>query len=285
MDAVSATPVSRALWFIESHFASELTLEEIADAGCVSRYHMSRVFAITMGYPIMRYLRGRRLTEAARALADGAPDILKVALHVGYGSHEAFTRAFREQFGVTPEAVRAQGNLNNVRVMEPMKMHEQLLESVEARLEERGVLLIAGLGARYGCENSVGIPAQWQKFVPHLGSIAGQVGRKAYGVMCNYDDDGNFDYTCGVEVSDFSRVSTDWGRVIIPAQEYAVFTHRDHISTIRSTWATIWNKRLPESAREVSDAPNFELYGEDFDSVTGRGLVEIWLPLVPKSAR
>ena len=285
MDAVSATPVSRALWFIESHFASELTLEEIADAGCVSRYHMSRVFAITMGYPIMRYLRGRRLTEAARALADGAPDILKVALHVGYGSHEAFTRAFREQFGVTPEAVRAQGNLNNVRVMEPMKMHEQLLESVEARLEERGVLLIAGLGARYGCENSVGIPAQWQKFVPHLGSIAGQVGRKAYGVMCNYDDDGNFDYTCGVEVSDFSRVSTDWGRVIIPAQEYAVFTHRDHISTIRSTWATIWNKWLPESAREVSDAPNFELYGEDFDSVTGRGLVEIWLPLVPKSAR
>jgi len=285
MDAVSATPVSRALWFIESHFASELTLEEIADAGCVSRYHMSRVFAITMGYPIMRYVRGRRLTEAARALADGAPDILKVALHVGYGSHEAFTRAFREQFGVTPEAVRAQGNLNNVRVMEPMKMHEQLLESVEARLEERGVLLIAGLGARYGCENSVGIPAQWQKFVPHLGSIAGQVGRKAYGVMCNYDDDGNFDYTCGVEVSDFSRVSTDWGRVIIPAQEYAVFTHRDHISTIRSTWATIWNKWLPESAREVSDAPNFELYGEDFDSVTGRGLVEIWLPLVPKSAR
>jgi AraC family transcriptional regulator len=285
MDAVSATPVSRALWFIESHFGRELTLEEIADAGCVSRYHMSRVFALTMGYPIMRYVRGRRLTEAARALVDGAPDILKVALHVGYGSHEAFTRAFREQFGMTPEAVRAQGNLNNVRVMEPMRMQEQLLESVEARLEEGGVLLIAGLGVRYGCENSVGIPAQWQKFVPHLGSIAGQVGRKAYGVMCNYDDDGNFDYTCGVEVSDFSRVSTDWSRIIIPAREYAVFTHRDHISTIRSTWATIWNKWLPESARKVSDAPNFELYGEDFDSVTGRGLVEIWLPLVPKSAR
>jgi AraC family transcriptional regulator len=246
---------------------------------------MSRVFALTMGYPIMRYVRGRRLTEAARALVDGAPDILQVALHVGYGSHEAFTRAFREQFGVTPEAVRAQGNLKNVRVMEPMKMQEQLLGSVEARLEERGMLLIAGLGARYSCENSVGIPSQWQKFVPHPGSIAGQVGRKAYGVMCNYDDDGNFDYTCGVEVSDFSRVSTDWRRVIIPAQEYAVFTHRDHVSTIRSTWATIWNKWLPESAREVADAPNFELYGEDFDSVTGRGLVEIWLPLVPKRAR
>ena len=93
-------------------------------------------------------------------------------------------------------------------------------------------------------------------------------------MMSNFDDDGNFDYTCGVEVSDFSRVPADWSRVRIPAQEYAVFTHRDHISTIRSTWATIWNKWLPESGREVTDAPNFELYGEDFDSVTGRGLVE-----------
>ena len=45
MDDGSATPVSRALWFIESHFGRELTLEEIADACCVSRYHMSRVWS------------------------------------------------------------------------------------------------------------------------------------------------------------------------------------------------------------------------------------------------
>src|SRR6202034_3803089 len=102
----------------------------------VSRYHMSRVFAITMGCPIMRYVRGRRLTEAARALVDGAPDILNVALAVGYGSHEAFTRAFREQFGLTPEAVRAQGSLKNIRVVEAMKMQERLLETVEARMEK-----------------------------------------------------------------------------------------------------------------------------------------------------
>jgi AraC family transcriptional regulator len=57
----------------------------------------------------------------------GAPGILNVALDVGYGSHEAFTRAFREQFGVPPGKV----------------------------------LLIAGMGARYSCESSVGIPAQW----------------------------------------------------------------------------------------------------------------------------
>ena len=102
-------PAGKALWFIESHFAQDITLEEIAKVSGVSRYHMSRIFGIATGHSLMRYVRGRRLTEAARSLANGAPDILSVALDVGYGSHEAFTRAFRDQFGLTPEMVRAQG--------------------------------------------------------------------------------------------------------------------------------------------------------------------------------
>jgi len=81
--------VEKALWFIESHFASEITLEEIANAAGVSRFHMTRAFGIATGHSIMRYVRGRRLTEAAKALSLGAQDILAVALNVGYGSHEA----------------------------------------------------------------------------------------------------------------------------------------------------------------------------------------------------
>jgi len=237
------------------------------------------MFAVSMGIPVMRYLRARRLSEAARALANGAPDILSVALDVGYGSHEAFTRAFRDEFGVTPESVRTQGHLNNLNLMEAMEMEENMLTALKARFETGRVLLISGIVSRYNCENTAGIAAQWQGFVPYIGNIAGQAGRKAYGVMSSFDENGNFDYTCGVEVKDFSHVSPDWNRIRIPAQDYAVFTHAGHISTIRSTWTTIWNGWLPESGREVEDAPNFELYGEDFNSVTGRGLVEIWLPL------
>jgi AraC family transcriptional regulator len=237
-----------------------------------------------MGIPIMQYLRERRLTEAARALADGARDILSVALDVGYGSHEAFTRAFREQFGMTPEAARAQGHLKNIRLVEAMRMPEILLDTLEARFEAGRVLLIGGIGERYDCESSVGIAAQWQKFVPQMGDVAERAGGKAYGVMCNFDDDGSFDYICGIELKELSRGPKAWSRVRIPAQEYAVFRHAGHISTIRSTWTTIWNKWLVESGREVMDAPTFELYGEDFNSLTGRGLVEIWLPLKPAGA-
>ena len=114
-------PVGKALWFIESHFAQEITLEDIAGAAGVSRYHLSRVFGLATGWSIQQYVRGRRLTEAARSLAQGAPDILTVALDAGYGSHEAFTRAFREQFGVTPEMLRAQGDLHGIELRSQSK--------------------------------------------------------------------------------------------------------------------------------------------------------------------
>src|ERR1700761_6374183 len=111
--------------------------------------------------------------------------------------------------------------------MEAMKMEGNLLNALEARFEKGRVLLISGIGSRYNCESTVGIPAQWQRFVPHIGNIAGKVGGNAYGVMCNFDEDGNFDYVCGVEVKDFSHVSPDYSRVRIPAQDYVVFTHTD----------------------------------------------------------
>jgi AraC-like DNA-binding protein len=115
-------PVNKALWFIESHYGREITLEEMASVAGVSRYHMSRAFAMTLGQPALRYTRSRRLSEAARALAKGAPDILSIALEAGYNSHEAFTRAFREQFGFTPESVRSQRHLNNIQLVEALKM-------------------------------------------------------------------------------------------------------------------------------------------------------------------
>jgi AraC family transcriptional regulator len=103
--------VGKALWYIESHFAEEISLDDIAAASDVSRYHISRAFGLATGLSAMRYVRGRRLTEAARTLSRGASDILQVALDAGYGSHEAFTRAFRDQFGLTPEAVRSSRSL------------------------------------------------------------------------------------------------------------------------------------------------------------------------------
>ena len=273
-------PVAKALWYIENNFAGELTLDAIADVAGVSRYHVSRAFGEALGRPITRYVRGRRLSEAAKALAAGATDILTVALESGYGSHEAFTRAFREQFGQTPESVRAQRHFDNLELVEAVTMnHSVLADLAEPRFETRTAFLVAGLSARYDYETcGGGIPAQWQRFAPYLGNVQGQIGSDAYGVRYNSDDSG-LDYLCGVEVNEFSKLPPELSRVRVPANRYAVFTHRGHISAIRSTWATIWNKWLPKSGHQLEDAPDFERYDSRFDARTGNGEVEIWVPL------
>ncbi len=126
-------------------------------------------------------------------------------------------------------------------------------------------LLVAGVGDRFSQENGAGIPGLWQRFQQTAAHIPGRIGQVAYGVCCNGDDAGNFDYIAGVEVSDFSDLPREFAEVRIPEQRYAVFTHREHISTIRRTVNTIWNHWLPASGLKVADAPNFERYDENFD--------------------
>lgn len=275
------TPVRKALWYVESHFADALTLEDVAARSGVSPYHLARGFASVTGLPVMRYVRGRRLSEAARSLAGGAPDILAVALDAGYASHEAFTRAFRDQFGRTPEAVRARGNLDDLELVEPFMMTDAPPPAPQApRLETtRQPLLIAGVGQRYRDETRAGMPAQWQRFAPHIGHVPGQIGAVTYGVICNGDDDGNADYICGVEVTDFSRLPADFARLRIAPATYAIFLHRDHVAAIRATFTAIWDHWLARSGLAASDAPFFERYGAGFDPDTGQGGVEIWIPL------
>lgn len=271
-------PVDKALWFIESHFAEELTLDDIAAIAGVSRFQLVRAFGYATGTSVMRYVRGRRLTHAARALAKGAPDILTVALDTGYGSHEAFTRAFRDQFGVTPESVRTDGTLANLKPMEAFLMTETVTDTLDPpRFETTPALLIAGRGDRFSHDSAGGIPGLWQRFNAEVDQMPGKVSDVAYGVCFNTDDAGNFDYIAGVQVRDFSEVPKEYMRVRIPPQRYAVFSHREHISTIRRTVTTIWSKWLPASGFQAADAPFFERYGPTFDGHTGLGGFEIWL--------
>src|SRR6202022_2298677 len=182
-------PAQKALWFIESHLADQLTLDDIAAIGRVSRFHMVRAFAAATGLSVMRYVRARRLSEAARALANGAPDILTLALDADYGSHEAFTRAFRDHFGVTPEAVRAATCLDNLRLQEPIVMNSTVIDNLQApRFQTGKPLLVAGISERYTCESAAGIPGQWQRFHQSVQNIPGRIGQVAYGVCCNGDD-------------------------------------------------------------------------------------------------
>ena len=124
--------INKAIWYIENHYREQVSLEALADVAGVSRYHLSRMFCYAVGQPISRYIRLRRLSTAAIALAAGETDILDLALSIGYGSHEAFTRAFKEHFAKTPEQVRSQGHTEDLDLTEAISMEHDKATTLEA---------------------------------------------------------------------------------------------------------------------------------------------------------
>lgn len=276
------SPVEKAIWFIESHFARDITLDEVAGVCGLSRFQMSRLFSEATGMTVTAYVRGRRLTEAARALAGGAPDILPVALQAGYGSHEAFSRAFRDQFGLTPAEVRTRASLDGIALVEPMRKDADVaIRLSPPRFETPGPLTIAGLGRRFAHDDFAGIPALWQELHPHLGHIPGKKGAATYGVVAHVAAGGDsYFYLAGVEVSDLSDLDAGFSGVRLPAQRWAVFVQEGHITTIVSTINAVFGQALPAAGLTAGDMPDvLERYDKSFDPSTGKGGFEIWVPI------
>jgi AraC family transcriptional regulator len=274
--------VKRAVWFIEMHLAEPLRLDEIAEAAGTTRFALSHVFVATTGMTTLGYVRARRLGEAAKALAAGAPDILDLALQAGYGSHEAFSRAFRDAFGLSPSTLRERRALDPKLVTEAFHMTKPVASPLAPpRFEEGAALLLAGLSERMTLDQRSRIPGIWQRFVPHLGAIPGQVGRTTYGASLDYDPQSeSMTYLSAVEVSSKADLPKDFVCAAIPAQRYAVFRHAGHVSTIGSTLVAIFDGWAPDCGFKFGDKPAcLERYGREFDGRSGEGGFEILVPV------
>lgn len=83
-----------------------LTLRSLAQKLGYSGFHMTKQFRSVTGMSLREYLRARRLAFALVEVRDTQRRLLDIALDYGFSSHEAFTRAFRREYGVTPAAYR-----------------------------------------------------------------------------------------------------------------------------------------------------------------------------------
>ncbi len=271
---------SRALWVIDRNLARDLTLGEIAAACGVSRHHLAHAFGDATGQPVMSYVRGRRLSEAASALAAGASNILDLALASGYGSHEAFSRAFRAQFGASPEQVRARAGTEGLALVAPLKLVEpQVATAPTPRFETAGQILAVGLCEPASFAAPEAIAAQWRAFGPQFAAIPDRIGPIPIGVMTTVDEEGGFDYVCAAEVSDLAGAPAGFARLRIPPQRYAVFAHPGHVSTLGGTYRAIWNHWPPGHGRTLAEAPSLERHHPGFDPRTGHGGLDLWIAL------
>ncbi len=100
--------VSRAIRYIEERLTEELPMEEVAAAAGYSAYHFHRLFQYAARCSVADYIRKRRLTHAAYELFHTDRRIVEIAVRYRFESQEAFTRAFRKQFGMPPGRFRKQ---------------------------------------------------------------------------------------------------------------------------------------------------------------------------------
>jgi AraC family transcriptional regulator len=100
----------------------------------------------------------------------------------------------------------------------------------------------------------------------------------AFGVICGNDGQ-RVEYMTAIEVADFESLPGDTGRMRVPAQHYAVFATKDHVSAAADLWPRIMFEWLPASDYEDAETPAFELYTQSYDPETGDGGFEIWFPV------
>jgi AraC family transcriptional regulator len=92
--------------FINKHIDEPLNREVLASLIGFSIPHFHRIFTASVGESAASYIRRVRLERAGRKLRMGAVNITEVALAAGYDTHAAFSKAFKQQYGLSPSEFR-----------------------------------------------------------------------------------------------------------------------------------------------------------------------------------
>lgn len=102
--------LARAIRFIERHFNQPLSLEEMAQAAYLSRFHFARLFRVATGESPMARLRRVRIERAIALMTRGDLTLSEIASEVGFCDQSHFTRHFRRVTGTTPGRFLARGS-------------------------------------------------------------------------------------------------------------------------------------------------------------------------------
>lgn len=281
--------LNELLAWIEARLDEPLTLDAIAAQAGLSPYHFSRLFTARMGRSVMAYARGRRLIRGARRLV-AEPDIklIDLAFDGGFESQEAFTRAFRRLFGVSPGRFRQGFSLQPIEGQYPMNAPSSSAVSASvvqlpepARLE---AFTVAGPARRFGQEDKSEIPQLWSVLVGVLPFEGQRPGWATYGVVWSADrEEGTFAYMAGVEVEPGCALPKAFDEKRIPAATYMVFRISLDGSAlhpqVKSAMVTIWGELIPASGVTVADSPDFELYDGHFSPNQPGAVIDFYVPI------
>jgi AraC family transcriptional regulator len=283
-----------ALDYLEENLEGEIVYSRAAAEANCSTFHFLRMFEVVSGVTVGEYVRRRRMSIAALKLSENDIKISDLALSLGYESPDAFARAFKREFDVTPSEARAGG----VRLRSwPRFSFSIVLKgdiAMEFRIEQHKEFSITGVGRKFSTiddENFREIPQFW-KSIAEQGQL--QVFERALpqnpklgilGICVNdYDDKENtFTYLIGIESPEDTelRATLPEGSVDIMVQEltWAIFSSRGPLpGAIQDVFKRIFAEWFPTSGYEHADGPELEVYGPG-DMTAEDYYCEVWIPV------
>jgi len=257
---VSMERLGRAVDYIERRLTEPFTLDDVAAAAGLNRFALHRLFGAALGESLKGYVRKRRLTEAAGQLRGTDRRILEVAMEAGFGSQEAFTRAFSAYFGVPPGRYRRDASLRGqpglLRATPRSLAHRARGVTHEPRLVERTEpLRLVGWGVGADFEDDTPIVALWEAVLEAL-ERGGGVPETLYGVAAASQErlelgpEQTLAYVAAVEDGGavFGARALE---VTVEPGLYAVFDHRGPLDQIVETVNYAWASWLPRSGRRA----------------------------------
>ncbi len=282
--------LNRLIEVVEADLSDDLDIGALAASFGTTEYHLRRMFASLVGMPLFEYVRRRRMTVAAADVIAGDP-LLQVAVRFGYGSAEAFGRAFRAVHGAAPIEVRTNGGPLRSQPQLTLRLTVHGATSMDTRIVDRPAFRLVGHAAR--------VPLIHRSANPHIQAHVASLPAHEHArltALGNTDPHGllqisadvDSDYTEGSTLTYLHGVARDAATttpegldvIEVPAGTWAVFrASGPYPAALQETYAASASEWFPSNPWLLRPGPSIVAIldrAEDFRSAT----TELWLPIV-----
>ncbi len=273
--------VNRVVDYINRNLTNPVDLESLANVANISAFHFHRIFRSVMGENVGEYVQRLRLENAALRLRTTAMLTEEIAEHTGYQTVQAFSKAFKKYFGVSPAAYRNQTN-GSTTYSKPASGNYNLPAPEIRTVDDIKYVYIRIIDV-YGSPLSYNIA--WGK----LYSFAQQNGiineQTAY-LGLSFDDPTITEpsrcrfYACITTEKDI-KPQGEFGVQTIRGGRYAVFTLKGSYSGLMDLYNGIYMQWLPASGYQLRNSISFEKYLNNPGRVCEQDLLtEVYIPVI-----
>lgn len=274
---------------IDDHLTEEIDIDDLAVRLGMTEYHLRRMFSSLAGMPLSEYVRRRRMTVAAADVLGGG-ELLAIAVQYGYGSTEAFSRAFRSVHGVGPGDVRRNGGPLRTQPQLRFRLTVEGNSPMDTRIADRPAFRLIGHSARvplihHGPNPHIqahiaSLPSAEHARLKEL-SNTDPVGllQVSDEVDPDYTEGSMLTYLHGVAVTETTQVPMDLDVIDVHAGTWAVFhCHGEYPALLQATWASTATDWFPSNPWRLRPGPSIvAVLDRSADFSTAR--CELWLPV------